>query len=389
MNMSSKAKRRIVLVVGEASGDLLGSALIEELNQRFSEVEFVGIGGPLMIAQGFDAWYRMSELSVMGYVEVIKKLPKLICIRSSLIRRILRYQPDLVVGIDAPDFNLFLERSVRKSGVPVVHLVSPSIWAWRYERIHKIRESVDRMLVLFPFEEEIYKREGIPVSYVGHPLADQIELVVDRFRYRDELGFTVNQKLVALLPGSRRSELKQHLDLMLDAAELIKSKYPDVRFAIPLINEDTVAFSRGYMSQRRKDLIDEIKFVSANTQNVLKAADLAIIASGTATLEALLCECPMVVTYKVSQLTAWLMRRRARTTFVSLPNIIANEHLVDEFIQERARSHMLADAVISLFGQPEKLAGMRTRFREIKKTLRVGSAIRSADVIQKFVGMNE
>jgi lipid-A-disaccharide synthase len=387
--MSSKAKRRIVLVVGEASGDLLGSALIEELNQRFSEVEFVGIGGPLMIAQGFDSWYRMSELSVMGYVEVIKKLPKLICIRSSLIRRILRYQPDLVVGIDAPDFNLFLERSVRKSGVPVVHLVSPSIWAWRYERIHKIRESVDRMLVLFPFEEEIYKREGIPVSYVGHPLADQIELVVDRFRYRDELGFTVNQKLVALLPGSRRSELKQHLDLMLDAAELIKSKYPDVRFAIPLINEDTVAFSRGYMSQRRKDLIDEIQFVSANTQNVLKAADLAIIASGTATLEALLCECPMVVTYKVSQLTAWLMRRRARTTFVSLPNIIANEHLVDEFIQERARSHMLADAVISLFGQPEKLAGMRTRFREIKKTLRVGSAIRSADVIQKFVGMNE
>ena len=387
--MSLKSKRRIVLVVGEASGDLLGSALIEELNQRFSEVEFVGIGGPLMIAQGFDAWYRMSELSVMGYVEVIKKLPKLICIRSSLIRRILRYQPDLVVGIDAPDFNLFLERSVRKSGVPVVHLVSPSIWAWRYERIHKIRESVDRMLVLFPFEEEIYKREGIPVSYVGHPLADQIELVVDRFRYRDELGFTVNQKLVALLPGSRRSELKQHLDLMLDAAELIKSKYPDVRFAIPLINEDTVAFSRGYMSQRRKDLIDEIQFVSANTQNVLKAADLAIIASGTATLEALLCECPMVVTYKVSQLTAWLMRRRARTTFVSLPNIIANEHLVDEFIQERARSHMLADAVISLFGQPEKLAGMRTRFREIKKTLRVGSAIRSADVIQKFVGMNE
>jgi len=387
--MSSKAKRRIVLVVGEASGDLLGSALIEELNQRFSEVEFVGIGGPLMIAQGFDSWYRMSELSVMGYVEVIKKLPKLICIRSSLIRRILRYQPDLVVGIDAPDFNLFLERSVRKSGVPVVHLVSPSIWAWRYERIHKIRESVDRMLVLFPFEAEIYKREGIPVSYVGHPLADQIELVVDRFRYRDELGFTVNQKLVALLPGSRRSELKQHLDLMLDAAELIKSKYPDVRFAIPLINEDTVAFSRGYMSQRRKDLIDEIQFFSANTQNVLKAADLAIIASGTATLEALLCECPMVVTYKVSQLTAWLMRRRARTTFVSLPNIIANEHLVDEFIQERARSHMLADAVISLFGQPEKLAGMRTRFREIKKTLRVGSAIRSADVIQKFVGMNE
>ena len=387
--MSSKSKRRIVLVVGEASGDLLGSALIEELNQRFSEVEFVGIGGPLMIAQGFDSWYRMSELSVMGYVEVIKKLPKLICIRSSLIRRILRYQPDLVVGIDAPDFNLFLERSVRKSGVPGVHLASPSIWAWRYERIHKIRESVDRMLVLFPFEEEIYKREGIPVSYVGHPLADQIELVVDRFRYRDELGFTVNQKLVALLPGSRRSELKQHLDLMLDAAELIKSKYPDVRFAIPLINEDTVAFSRGYMSQRRKDLIDEIQFVSANTQNVLKAADLAIIASGTATLEALLCECPMVVTYKVSQLTAWLMRRRARTTFVSLPNIIANEHLVDEFIQERARSHMLADAVISLFGQPEKLAGMRTRFREIKKTLRVGSAIRSADVIQKFVGMNE
>jgi len=200
--MSSKSKRRIVFVVGEASGDLLGSALIEELNQRSSEVECVGIGGPLMIAQGFDAWYHMSELSVMGYVEVIKKLPKLIFIRSSLRRRILRYQPDLVVGIDAPDFNLFLERSVRQRGIPVVHLVSPSIWAWRYERIHKIRESVDRMLVLFPFEEEIYKNEGIPVSYVGHPLADQIELVVDRLRYRDNLDFSVHQKLVALLPRS-------------------------------------------------------------------------------------------------------------------------------------------------------------------------------------------
>jgi lipid-A-disaccharide synthase len=342
-----------------------------------------------MLQQGFNAWYPMSELSVMGYIEVIRKLPKLIGIRSSLIRRILRYQPDLVVGIDAPDFNLFLERSVRKSGISVVHLVSPSIWAWRYERIHKIRKSVDHMLVLFPFEEEIYKSEEIPVSYVGHPLADQIEVFVDRPRYRAELKCAVDEKLVALLPGSRHSELKQHLGLMCDAAKIIKDKQPDLRFVIPLINDDAVAFSREYMSQTGNELIGEIQFVTGNTQNILKAADLAIIASGTATLEALLCECPMVVTYKVSKLTAWLMRRRAHAKFISLPNIIANENLVDEFVQERARSNMLAETVVSLFDQPEKLRRMRTRFREIKKMLRVGSAKRSADAIQKFLGMNE
>ena len=387
--MALKSKLRIVLVAGEASGDLLGSALIKELNQRFPQAEFVGIGGPLMLQQGFNAWHPMSELSVMGYVEIIRKLPKLFGIRLSLIRRILRYQPDLVIGIDAPDFNLYLERSVRKSGISAVHLVSPSIWAWRYERIHKIRESVDHMLVLFPFEEEIYKVEGIPASYVGHPLADQIEVVVDRPRYRAELKFDVGEKLVALLPGSRHSELKQHLGLMCDAAKIIKSKYPDVRFVIPLINDDAVSFSHEYMTKAGNELIGEIQFETGNTQNILKAADLAIIASGTATLEALLCECPMVVTYKVSQLTAWLMRRRAHARFVSLPNIIADENLVDEFIQERARPNLLADTVLSLFDQPEELRRMRTRFREIKKMLRVGSAKRSADAIQKFLGMNE
>ncbi len=386
--MSSKSNLRIVIVVGEASGDVLGSALLEELNQRFPQLESVGIGGPLMLEHGFDAWYSMGELSVMGYVEVIRSLPRLLAIRSALIKRIVSYEPDLVVGIDAPDFNLSLERSVRKGGIPVVHLVSPAIWAWRYERIHKIRDSVDRILVLFPFEEKIYEKEGIPVSYVGHPLADQIEVNVDRLSHRDKLGLSPNQKIVALLPGSRRSELKQHLGLMSDAAAMIKARYPEVHFLIPLRNENAVTFARKYLSECGKYLNRDIRFTAGNTQNILKAADLAIIASGTATLEALLCECPMVVTYRVSKLTAWLMRRRANTKFVSLPNIISDEMLVDEFIQEKARPNLLADAVISLFSRPEKLRSLRARFQEIKKMLRVGSARRSVDVIQKFM-LNE
>ena len=383
--MSYKSELRVAIVAGEASGDILGSALLKELNERFTKVESVGIGGPLMLKQGFESWYPMSELSVMGYVEVIRKLPRLIRIRLSLIRRILNYQPDLVIGIDSPDFNLLLERSVRKGGIPVIHLVSPSIWAWRYERIHKIRESLDRMLVLFPFEEKIYESEGIPVSYVGHPLADQIEVTIDRIRYRDELDLSRDQKLVALLPGSRRSELKQHLELMSDTANIIRARYSDVRFLVPLLDDDAIAYARAHLSRSGKGLINEIQFTPGNTQRVLKAADVAIIASGTATLEALLCECPMVVTYKVSKLTAWLMRRRAKTKFVSLPNIIANEMLVGEFIQEKARSNFLANAVISLFERPEELGYMRIRFQQIKKILRVGSASRSADAIEEFI----
>ena len=182
---------RVVIVVGEASGDVLGSALLKELNQRFLGLESFGIGGPLMVHQGFSPWYSMSELSVMGYIEVLLKLPRLLRIRSSLAKKIVSYKPDLVIGVDAPDFNLSLERTIRNSGIPVMHLVSPSIWAWRYERIHKIRQSVDHMLVLFPFEEKIYEQEGIPVSYVGHPLADEIEPEVDRSNYRSKLGLSL------------------------------------------------------------------------------------------------------------------------------------------------------------------------------------------------------
>ena len=338
---------RVVIVVGEASGDVLGSALLKELNQRFLGLESFGIGGPLMVHQGFSPWYSMSELSVMGYIEVLLKLPRLLRIRSSLAKKIVSYKPDLVIGVDAPDFNLSLERTIRNSGIPVMHLVSPSIWAWRYERIHKIRQSVDHMLVLFPFEEKIYEQEGIPVSYVGHPLADEIEPEVDRSNYRSKLGFSSGKKIVALLPGSRKTELKQHLNLMLDAAKLIQNSSPEIRFLVPLLDNEAHNFVHSILSRRNVNLNGTIDFVVGKTQDALKAADIAIIASGTATLEGLLCECPMVVTYKVSKLTAWLMRLQANARFVSLPNIISNESLVSELIQEDAQPDLLANEAVS------------------------------------------
>ena len=378
---------RVVIVVGEASGDVLGSALLKELNQRFLGLESFGIGGPLMVHQGFSPWYSMSELSVMGYIEVLLKLPRLLRIRSSLAKKIVSYKPDLVIGVDAPDFNLSLERTIRNSGIPVMHLVSPSIWAWRYERIHKIRQSVDHMLVLFPFEEKIYEQEGIPVSYVGHPLADEIEPEVDRSNYRSKLGFSSSKKIVALLPGSRKTELKQHLNLMLDAAKLIQNSSPEIRFLVPLLDNEAHNFVHSILSRRNVNLNGTIDFVVGKTQDALKAADIAIIASGTATLEGLLCECPMVVTYKVSKLTAWLMRLQANARFVSLPNIISNESLVSELIQEDAQPDLLANEVISMLENSDQLVSLRERFRRIKSSLRMGSAKRSADVIEQFLNV--
>jgi lipid-A-disaccharide synthase len=383
--MASSRKLRVVIVVGEASGDTLGAAVLQELEHRYSQVEAVGIGGPLMLSSGFDSWYAMSELSVMGYVEVFRKLPRLLRLRSSLIKKITEYKPDLLIGVDAPDFNLYLERHVRNAGIPVMHLVSPSIWAWRYERIHKIRESVDRMLVLFPFEVEIYQRECIPVSYVGHPLADDIELRVDRLKYRKQLGYHPDKKVVALLLGSRKSELNQHLSLMIDTVNILSDNVPDLQFVAPLLDRQSIAFVEKKLLNLYGSVKVNVEFRAGDTRNILKAADVAIIASGTATLEALLCECPMVVTYRVPKLTAWLMRRKANAEYVSLPNIIAGTSLVGEYIQENAKAYLLAKEVTSLLKEPQRLEVMKGRFVKIKEALRVGSAKRVVDEIQNYL----
>ena len=383
--MASSRKLRVVIVVGEASGDTLGAAVLQELEHRFSQVEAVGIGGPLMLSSGFDSWYAMSELSVMGYVEVFRKLPRLLRLRSSLIKKITEYKPDLLIGVDAPDFNLYLERCVRNAGIPVMHLVSPSIWAWRYQRIHKIRESVDRMLVLFPFEAEIYQRECIPVSYVGHPLADDIELRVDRLKYKKQLGYHPDKKVVALLLGSRKSELNQHLSLMIDSVNILSDNVPDLQFVAPLLDRQSIAFVEKKLLNLYGSVQVNVEFRAGDTRNTLKAADVAIIASGTATLEALLCECPMVVTYRVPKLTAWLMRRKANAEYVSLPNIIAGTSLVGEYIQENAKAYLLAKEVTSLLKEPQRLEVMKGRFVKIKEALRVGSAKRVVDEIQNYL----
>ena len=383
--MASSRKLRVVIVVGEASGDTLGAAVLQELEHRFSQVEAVGIGGPLMLSSGFDSWFAMSELSVMGYVEVFRKLPRLLRLRSSLIKKITEYKPDLLIGVDAPDFNLYLERCVRNAGIPVMHLVSPSIWAWRYQRIHKIRESVDRMLVLFPFEAEIYQRECIPVSYVGHPLADDIELRVDRLKYKKQLGYHPDKKVVALLLGSRKSELNQHLSLMIDSVNILSDNVPDLQFVAPLLDRQSIAFVEKKLLNLYGSVKVNVEFRAGDTRNILKAADVAIIASGTATLEALLCECPMVVTYRVPKLTAWLMRRKANAEYVSLPNIIAGTSLVGEYIQENAKAYLLAKEVTSLLKEPQRLEVMKGHFVKVKEALRVGSAKRVVDEIQSYL----
>ena len=372
-------------MVGESSGDLLGADLLDELSKRFSRVEAVGIGGPKMVEAGFKPWYSSTELSVMGYVEVLSRLPRLLQIRSKVFKRIREFKPDLFLGIDAPDFNLRLEMAVRKEGIPVVHYVSPSIWAWRYDRIHKIRLAVDKMLVVFPFEKEIYEREAIPVSYVGHPLADRLAGQVDKLSTRKENGLDDDQLVLALLPGSRDTEIKQHLGLMLDVAKIVKNNKPKAKFLLPAVNADSADHLVQMIRALGGEFAGEIRVLVGGAHEAFAAADVAVVASGTATLEGMLLECPMVVTYRVTKVTAWLMRRSSTAQFIALPNIIAGLEVVPELVQEDADSERIAREVLDIDADLNRKNNMINSFREMNADLSVGSACRSADAIAKLL----
>lgn len=368
------------LVAGEASGDLLGAHFIQALKQTHPDLRAAGIAGPRLTEVGVQAIYPSDKLAVNGYVEVLRHLPELLWIRSRIARHFLRERPRVFVGIDAPDFNFALEAKLKRAGIPTVHFVSPSIWAWRPERIHAIKQAVSHMLVVFPFEERIYHEAGIPVTYVGHPLADVIPLQSDGAAARTSLGLS-SGPVIALLPGSRLSEVSRHARLMLDAAVLILKLHPDAQFVVPAASDAAAKLIR----QAAQGLDLPLHVLSGQSHMALAACDVALVASGTATLEAALFKKPMVITYRVPALTAYLMRKKALQPWVGLPNILARDFVVPERIQDAATPEALAnDALAWLDDAPRRLE-LHETFRTMHMSLRQDAGSRIAEALEPYL----
>ena len=349
-------KLKIGIVVGEVSGDTLGAKLIRSFREQGIDAEFEGIGGPQMIAEGFKSFYPMDILSVMGLVEVLKDIKKLFAVRDGLVEKWATNPVDVFIGIDAPDFNLRLSKSLKQKQLPIktVQYVSPSVWAWRQGRVHGIKASIDLVLCLFPFEKTFYKKWDVPAAFVGHPLASQLPLENPILQAKEELGLDLTQKHIALLPGSRRGEIEKLGPLVLDAAKLLYAKYPNYRFVIPAINDARKQQIEALLAQYPKALVDQIDLLENSSteskigRQVMNAANIVALASGTATLEAMLLHRPMVTFYKLNWLTYHVVKFLIKIQYYSLPNIIAGKKVIQELIQKDATPEKLAAEIEKL-----------------------------------------
>ncbi|MCP5269042.1 MAG: lipid-A-disaccharide synthase [Zoogloeaceae bacterium] len=371
---------RIAMVAGEASGDLLASHLMAAIKTRLPDAVFFGIGGSKMVTQGFDAWWPSETLSVMGFSDVFKRYRELSGIRNTLRKRLLANPPDIFIGVDAPDFNLGLEMALKSRNITAMHYVSPSIWAWRGGRINKIRRSVSHMLALFPFEPPIYEKAGIPVTYVGHPLADILPMVPNLPLTRERLGIPAAAPVFAMLPGSRQGELRLLADPFIETARLIHAQLPDARFLVPLTTRETrLMFEEAIYRCKAHEL--PIKMLFGHAQDAMTAADGVLVASGTATLEAALLKRPMVIAYKLASFSHFLMKRMGYLPYVGLPNILAGRFVVPEFIQDDATPAKLAEALLAQYADKEGRAAIVSEFEQMHLALKQNTAERAAQAV--------
>ncbi|HBA08301.1 MAG: lipid-A-disaccharide synthase [Methylotenera sp.] len=370
---------RIGIVAGEASGDLLGSHLIQALKQKRPDIEFVGVAGPKMISEGAKSLFPIERLSVRGYLEVIKHLWGLLKLRRELLNHFLSNPPDLFIGIDAPDFNFWLEKKLKSKGIKTIHYVSPSIWAWRKNRIKKIKKAVTQVLALFPFEPALYKEKGVPVAYVGHPLADMLPMEPDVAGAREILKIETSSLVVAMLPGSRQSEVEQHADLFVQTAKNIFAQQPNAIFLVPLITRETRRIFELAIFNEPEQL--PIQLLFGHAHDAMEAANVVIVASGTATLEAALLKKPMVITYRMSNLSWQLLKRMRLQPYVGLPNILAEKFVVPELLQDDATPEKLAQATLDLINNKEILAEIKKEFTNIHFQLKQNTAEKAAIAI--------
>ncbi|WP_091469029.1 lipid-A-disaccharide synthase [Methylophilus rhizosphaerae] len=383
---------KIAMVAGEASGDLLGYHLIRELKSAHPDIDIFGIAGPKMMSLGARSLYPIERLSVRGYLEVLKHLRGLLKLRKQLLKQILQEKPDVFIGIDAPDFNFWLEKKLKAKGIATIHYVSPSIWAWRKNRIHSIKRAVSHMLALFPFEPALYQQAGVPVTYIGHPLADALPMEPDVAAMREKLKLKKDSVVIAILPGSRQSEVTFHAELMLESAisfeRLMRENGKTVQFLVPLVTRETRDIFQNAWHQLLTDkpeLAIDLQIMFGHAHEAMIAADAVLVASGTATLEAALLKKPMIITYKMSNMSWQLLKGMRLQPYVGLPNILAGEFIVPELLQQEATPANIAQTMYNLLADKTGLAILQEKYRAIHARLKQNSAQKAAAVVKQFL----
>lgn len=373
----------IALVAGETSGDILGAGLIRALKSHYPHIRFVGIAGPKMQAEGCEAWYQMDELSVMGIVEVLSKLRRILAIRRQITKQLKLLKPDIFIGIDAPDFNLSLEGKLKQSGIKTIHYVSPSVWAWKQKRVFKIKQNTNLILTFLPFEKAFYDKYHVPCQFIGHKMADDIDLYPDQNHMREKLNIAPDKRVISLLPGSRHAEVTLLSEPFLKAAQLISQSIPNLHIIVPLTNQKRCQEFEQIKAQVAPDL--PIQLLLGHAREAMIASDAVILASGTATLECMLAKCPMVVGYKMKPFTFWLAKKLVKTPYISLPNILAGKQIVPELIQDECTPENIAHHMISLLNQDNQV--LKETFLTLHQQIRCNADDQAAKAVLTVIGV--